>query len=283
MPLNYDAICNRVFDPEIKRYRAKDVVRIAEGFGAGLPGPLQKGDSPFLDLHRPIVLPMSAVALGDGEFWQQDQATGLDWKKIVHASESIKVHKPLHYEGDLLIKRRVVGVYDRGIKRGAVIDERQEICGLNGELFVTVDAQTVALADGGFGGVEPPRRKKISIPDREPDSAVEVLAPVGDRSIFSLKVALDIDNNRVRGEKQPEMLRGVGAFGLAGRAGLSEFCNNDPRRLRELAVKYAGPLYAGETLRVEFWRVSKSCAVFQAFAKERSELVLSSSYIEFSA
>ena len=71
------------------------------------------------------------------------------------------------------------------------------------------------------------------------------------------------------------MLRGVGCFGLAGRAVLALACGNAPQRLQRFGVRYAGPMLSGETLRVELCLLAECEAVFRIRSVERDAAVRS--------
>jgi acyl dehydratase len=78
------------------------------------------------------------------------------------------------------------------------------------------------------------------------------------------------------------MVRGVGCFGTAGRALLAMACDNRPSRLKKLGVRYAGPMFTGELLRVEMWHAGPGRALFRMRALERDAPVLDNCLVEFS-
>ena len=50
------------------------------------------------------------------------------------------------------------------------------------------------------------------------------------------------------------ILQGLGTFGVADHALLRSVCGYDPARLSEIAGRFSGPVFPGETLRTEIWR-----------------------------
>jgi hypothetical protein len=284
MPLDYEKIKNWPFKPVMRRYTRADVVRFARGFGAGLPGTLQQDDVRFLDPSGAVAMPMAAVALADGEFWQRDPEAGLSWQQMVHAAEAITMHRPLPAEGSVVVTRRNVEVYDRGVDKGAVVWEQQHLSDISGELLVTIDVTSVLRADGGFGGAAEgaPTPKRVPA-DRDPDLVLEVATPTCERPVFQLAVDLDIATSIPNARPGQRMLRGVGSFGLAGRAVLKLLCDNEPRRLRHLGVRYAGPMLTDETMRIEVWRTGTGSAAFRMHAVERDVPVLNHCHVQFDA
>src|SRR5690606_24137511 len=125
-----------------------------------------------------------------------------------------------------------------GAERGAMRVEEQVIAEKDGVPCVTSEVSLVLKRDAGFGG--PPEttpRAKLTPEDRAADASVDLNTPNPDDSAFSVTVALAVAQGAAEGQ---QMIRGVGCFGLAGRAALHLLCNNQPERLRKFSVRYAG-------------------------------------------
>lgn len=252
---------------------------MAKGFGAGRPGALEATDEPFLKGAQ--ALPMIAVALADGEFWQRNPDTGIDWRRIVHAEEGITLHRPMPPDGTVVITQRVADIYDRGADKGAVMQQKQFLHTPQGELLVTIDVTTVLKGDGGFGG-RPQVAQRVDLPqDRPADQALELRTPLDNEdAIFRLSRDIAVAADLPAGQS---MMRGLGCFGLAGRGVLSLTCANQPGRLQSLRVRYAGPMLTDETMRLELWHTAPGQAVFRMLAVERDALVLNHCQVAFAA
>jgi acyl dehydratase len=70
---------------------------------------------------------------------------------------------------------------------------------------------------------------------------------------------------------------------MAGRAVLKLLCHDDPNRLRVLNLRFAAPMYPGETLRIEVWHQSAGQACFRVLATQRNITILNNGYVEFDA
>ena len=70
-------------------------------------------------------------------------------------------------------------------------------------------------------------------------------------------------------------------YGLAARAILRQCAGNDPARLRSLDLRFAAPVFPGETLRTEIWRESPGVASYRASVVERDLVVLNNGYVEY--
>ena len=282
MTLNVDGIMNWPFVVEKRTYSIDDSANYAKGFGAGLPGALCEGDQYFLNAESDLALPMIAVPLADGEFWQQNPKTGIVWQQMVHAGEAITIHKPLPSSGNLILKQRVDKLLDRGAERGAVMLQKLTI-GDEQTDYVTIDVSVVLRANGGFGGEPDNRPREKWVPDDRPaDAQVDVLSPivnsVDEKSMFELNAGLAV---AAGGGENQRPLRGVCSFGLAGRAALHLLCNNQPERLKHLSVKYAGMMFTNETMRIEVWHLEPGRAALRMSAVEREQLVLNHCLVEF--
>jgi acyl dehydratase len=275
--LDYKKIKNWPIPPVTRAYTRADTVRFAKAIGAGLPGPLREGDQRFLSGGADLLaLPMMAVILNEGEMWTADPATGLDWTKTIHAEESIIMHRPLRNEDFLVSDSAVEEVYDKGLGKGALLYERRDLRARSGALVATVRTGTFLRADGGFGGCTTASPRAIRLPeDRPADRQIDLSTPtdldpqfrLGDHFVAAL-------TGNAPQLASVALLRGVCAFGLAGRAVLALACGNQPGRLRGLGLRYAGPVLAGETLRTEVWLEPGGRALFRVRALERNAAVV---------
>jgi acyl dehydratase len=277
--IDYQKLMQWPFKPVTRSYTRAGSAAFARGFGAGLPGALEQSDAPFLS--GDAALPMNAVALADGEFWQQDPASGIDWRNIVHAEECLTMHAPLPAEGRVVVTQRVTGIFDRGPDKGAVMQQRQLLSDAGGVPLATIDVTTMLQGDGGFGGA-PYAPARTELPrDRKPDATLELATPRdNDDAIFRLSKQIALAASLPAGQS---MMRGLGCFGLAGRAVLHLVCGDQPARLTRLSVRYAGPMLTGETVLAELWHTGPGRAVFRIKALEREALVVNNCLVEFTA
>jgi len=279
--LKYQTLMNWPFAASTRTYGRADSIRFAEGFGAGVDPDWQDVDSRFIDDSPALTsLPMSAVALADGEFWQQDPRSGIVWQQMVHAQESLRVHRPLPVEGSVVITQKIKDLFDRGPEKGALMVQQQLLSDEQGNPLISIEVTTVLRGNGGFGGQPQPFQRPDAIPDRSPDCTLEIRTPEGADTLFRLSADIAVAA-QAQADTQQYMLRGLGCFGLAGRGALRIACDNEPDRLRAIGVRYAGPMFTGETMRIDLWHVRSGYALFRMHACEREATVLSHGYIEF--
>jgi hypothetical protein len=279
VPIDYQKLMQWPFPALSRRYTRDDSIRFAKGFGAGVGEGMGPDDVPFL--AGSAALPMNAVALADGEFWQMRPETGIQWRQIVHAEESIVIHRPLSPEGVVVVTQNVDEIFDRGADRGAVMVQKQVLSSEEGIALVTISVTTILKGDGGFGG-KPYVPLKVPVPeDRAPDATIEIRTPRDDGdAVFRLSKEIAAASSVGAGKS---MMRGVGCFGIAGRGILKLVCGNDPVRLKKLMVRYVGPMFTDETMLIELWHLASGGAVFRMSAQERGALVLNNCVVEFEA
>lgn len=272
----------REFPELLKTYTSADTAAWARDFGAGLGGTLVHADRRFLDLSaEALPLPMIAVPLCDGRFWEQDAGSGIDWRKIVHAQEVITQHRPLPPTGSVRIRQRVVDIRDRGLEKGALMVQRQSLCDAAGVPYIDIEVTTVLRGNGGFGGPPEEAGRPSPLPDRAPDQTVDLRTPMPDGTRLCISAELSVASGIPGAVPTQRMIRGVGCFGLAGRALLALCCDNDPQRLRRFGVRYGGPMLTDETMLIEVWHVGEGIAKFRMHAIERDAVVVSSGSLEF--
>jgi hypothetical protein len=282
MAFDRDALLARRFPAEPRQWDAAQAIRWARDFGAGLQGELAAHDARFLDATQTHALPMIAVPLCDGEFWQMQPVTGIDWRRIVHAEEWLTLHRALPLAGEAVLTQRIVDIRDRGAEKGASMLQRLTLTEPGGAPYADIDVTTVLRGNGGFSGPPPDAARPAPLPDRTPDACIHIRTPSADGTSFCLSADLKVATGLTLQPGQ-RMLRGVGCFGLAGRAALALTCGNEPQRLRRFGVRYAGPMLSDETMRLELWHQGETQAVFRMRAVERDAAVLSHGTVGWAA
>lgn len=81
------------------------------------------------------------------------QGSGINYLMVVHGEQRVALHRPLPTSGTIISDKRVIGAFDKGAGKGAVIvtEKKIRLKGTN-EPLVTLVSSTFARGDGGFGG-----------------------------------------------------------------------------------------------------------------------------------
>ena len=203
---------------------------------------------------------------------------GWDYGKILHSEQRLQLYRPLPPAADLLINKRVVDVFDRGPKLGALfLLEAEGRLATDDTVLFTMGCTIVARGDGGFGGPKgkgiPPHRP----PHREPDLSCDIRTRPDQALLYRLtgdRNPLHADPARAAevGFERP-ILHGLCTFGVACKAVLKTICDYDYTLIRQFDARFSAPVMPGDTITTDMWQdgdvVSFSCTV-----KDRDAVVL---------
>jgi acyl dehydratase len=260
------------------RYTARDTMLYALGLGCG-SDPTDPDELRFVYEDGLLALPTMAVVLGGPGFWVRNEATGVDWRKILHGEQGLTLHRPLPAAGTVIGRTRVKEIIDKGPGKGALMfSERSILDKASGAPIATLSSTTVMRGDGGFGGPAGSPPAPHPLPKRAPDAALDIATLPQAALIYRLSgdmnpLHADSKVAAAAGFTRP-ILHGLCSFGIAGRAVLKLACGNDPARLTHMQVRFTAPAYPGETLRTEIWRDGAQVS-FRARVVERDATILS--------
>jgi acyl dehydratase len=278
MPLNYDYLISRRFEPATHTYTHKDTILYALGIGAD--------ELQYTYEKNLRAIPTMAAVLGPEDGWIQEPEARITFHKILHGEQRLTIHRPLPRQGTIRVISPIDAIYDKGPGKGALILLTRHISdALTGEPLADVGMTLVLRADGGFGGSSEGAPVPHPLPDdRPPDLALDLPTRPDQALIYRLSgdynpLHVDPDVAKAAGFERP-ILQGLCAYGVVCRAMLRLLCGNDPSRLRRLNVRFTSPLYSGESIRTEVWRQEPGRAVFRALAAERGVVIQNNGVVE---
>ena len=287
MAIDYQKLKNWPFQPIEHAYSAKDSILYALGLGFGAD-PTDRRQLDFVYEDGLKALPTMAVVLAYPGFWLKDPATGVDWKKVLHGEQGLKIHELLPAAGTVTGVTRIDALIDKGAGKGALLYSTREIRDkLSGKLLAEVSGCGFLRGDGGFGGPAATSPKPHAIPERAPDLSAEIRTLPQAALIYRLSgdfnpLHADPVVARAGGFEKP-ILHGLCTYGVAGHALLKLACEYDPSRLKRLDVRFTAPVYPGETIRTEVWREGDGRFAFRSLVTERNVVVLNNGYAELRA
>ncbi len=222
-------------------------------------------------------LPTMATVLATGPFWMQDPATGIDWKRLLHAEQRLELHHTLPAAGTVVGEHSVDAIFDKGADKGALLLlSRRLFDRATGDRLATVGSTVFLRGNGGFGGHSDAAPQPQPVPaDRPPDHVVEH----GTRPEQALLYRLSGDLNplhadpavaRAAGFDRP-ILHGLCSYGIAGLAVVNALCDGDAGRLTRLDLRFAHPVFPGETLVTEIWVIAAGRAALRVRAPGRDD------------
>jgi acyl dehydratase len=277
MPLDPNVLLNWPFEDIVTSYTERDAILYALGLGIGTD-PMDRRQLRFVYEKNFAPFPTYAVVLGYPGAWATDPRSGLNRQLIVHGEQALTLHRPLPPRATVRAKNKVVNLIDKGKEKGALVYlERTVTDDKTGEKLATALSVAFARGDGGFGGSPGPVRETHPIPPRGADKVVEIPTSPQQALLYRLNgdwnpLHADPDFAEKAGFPRP-ILHGLCTYGIAARAVLSAFADDDPAALRSIETRFSAPVYPGEPVAVELWRDGKTVS-FRAFVRERKAKVL---------
>ena len=274
--------------PVTQAYTERDAIVYALGVGAGMVDL----DSDLRYLYEGAsgglrVLPSMAVVLATGPFWMQDPSTGIDWRRILHGEQTLRLHRPLPPAARVVGEQRIEKLVDKGAGKGALmLLSRSLHDAATGDLLATIGSTVFMRGDGGFGGSPEGAPRPHPVPDdRPPDMALDLPTRADQAALYRLSgdlnpLHIDPAIATAAGFERP-ILHGLCSYGVAARAVLALLCDNDAARLARLDVRFASPVFPGETVRTEVWREGAGRASWRACVAGNGRVVLDHGLAEF--
>ena len=277
MPIDYDKIKNWPF-PEIEQtYTAKDSMLYALGLGFG-HDPMDEAELQFVYEKNLRAVPTMPVVMSHPGFWMQNPETGIDWVKIVHGEQALRIHGSIPVSGTVIGRMRVKAIVDKGKEKGALVySERSIVEKASGAVLATLDQVTFCRGDGGVGKSDPAPPPPPVVPEGKPEASCDLPTLPQAALIYRLcadpnPLHADPSVAKAAGFPRP-ILHGLCTYGVAGHAVLKMFCGYDPAKLTALSVRFSAPVFPGETIRTEMWRKNDT-VLFRSRVLERNIVVL---------
>lgn len=203
-----------------------------------------------------------------------------DPNMILHGEQSIEIVEPLPLEGDFDFKTKILGVYDKG--KGMLMQQESLLVG-SGKVYAKMVSGVFVRGLGGFGGEKQPKEVVYEPPKRNPDAVVESSTSPHQAMVYRLSGdynPLHADPNVAKKVGFPgPILHGLCSFGIATSSVLKQFGASNPALFKSVKVRFASPVFPGETLVTEMWKEG-SKIIFQTKVKERNIVVLSNCVVE---
>lgn len=251
-----------------QRFTRRDTILYALGIGAE--------ELPFVYEDRLQALPTMATILGNPGFFWQDPPFGVDWRRIVHGEIGVELYAPLPVEGEAVGLTSFGPIFDKGADKGAIVYQTRRVL-VSGETVATIRSASFLRGDGGFGGSAEGQPAPQAIPDRPCDHVCILPTATNQALLYRLSgdpnpLHVDPAAAQASGFDRP-ILHGLATFGFAGRALLAALADNQPDRILAIEGRFSAPVYPGETIETEIWRLDDEVAAFRSRARERGVIV----------
>ncbi|MFY3603860.1 MaoC/PaaZ C-terminal domain-containing protein [Achromobacter xylosoxidans] len=278
MPLDYATVKHWRFDDVRQHYDDKDTMLYALGIGLG-QDPEDTRQLRYVYEKDLRAFPTMSVVLGYPGFWMSDPRAGIDWVRLVHGEQRLAVHAPLPTSGTVIGRSRVTHVIDKGADKGAIVVAERTLHDSAGTHLATLRQSTFCRGDGGFGQGDASPEPLPAAPQGEPEHRCELRIPPQAALLYRLNadrnpLHADPEVAHQAGYPRP-ILHGLCSYGVAAHALVKTWCDYDASRLTRLDARFSAPVYPGETLQCDMWRMPDGQIRFIARAVERDIIVMS--------
>jgi acyl dehydratase len=264
-------------EPFTFEYDWKTVVLYALGIGA------TRDELDFLYEGRgPRVFPTFAVVPSYAPVAALFGTTRCDMTRLVHGSQTIRLHRAIPPEAKLDTVGTVKGIYDMKKLAQVVLTTRTT---LKGELCFETEWSLLVRDAGGFGGERPPKSEAPRVPDRAPDFSLETKTSPEQALLYRLSGDLnplhaDPAFASAAGFSDGPILHGLCSYGIVGRALVKAACDGDERRLTAFGAQFRRPVWPGETLRTTGYVLESGRIALEAFAGDKPDPVITTAWAD---
>jgi acyl dehydratase len=262
-------ILDRVEGPWRKSWTADDALRYAVGVGGDEPAFATENSEGVTQQ----ALPTMALALT--HFTEPEQVFGdVDTSLILHAGQSLVLHRPLPVAGTVEVTRRVTDIFDKG--SGALVVSRVDaVDAETNEPSFSATSSAFLRGEGGFGGERGPS-SRIATPGREPDAVSRFVTAANQALIYRLSG----DRNPLhsdpvfaaRGGLARPILHGLCTYGITCRLLIGEFLGGDAHRVAGMSGRFTAPVVPGDELVVSAWRAATALS-FRTTTGDRTVVI----------
>jgi len=276
MPINYDELMQAKSTGIASKYSDRETMLYALGIGF-MRDPMNADELPFCYENGLKTVPTMATVIGWGQGGTMARS-GINYLMVVHGEQRLTMHKPLPIAAEVVSDERVLGVFDKGKDKGAVIvTERAMREKTSGDKLCTLVSTTFARGDGGFGGPKDGAPEPHQLPTRAPDLTHACDTRADQAFIYALSgdrnpLHRDPSVAKMAGFPRP-ILHGLCSYGTACRAVISTVCKYDPAKITGFDVRFSAPVFPGETIVTEMW-VDGQIVSFRCKLKERDVVVI---------
>jgi 3-hydroxyacyl-CoA dehydrogenase/3a,7a,12a-trihydroxy-5b-cholest-24-enoyl-CoA hydratase len=273
MPIDKSVI-GKEFEATRAEWSEKDVILYALGLGVGV------GDSPtdpkvlqYTYENGLKVIPTFGVVPTFSALAGAMGIPGFDVNPmmILHGEQYLEVlADEIPTRAKVVNTARITHIYDKG--KGALVIVETVTKSESGAPIFRNEYSIFVRGEGGFGGESgpPPGNEP---PSRAPDASVAYQTLPSQAIIYRLSgdynpLHIDPQMAAIGGFDRP-ILHGLCTFGNMGRAVVEAMCDNDPRKFRSIKVRFAAPVFPGETIVTDMWKESKTDVIVRARVKER--------------
>ncbi|KAG8130802.1 hypothetical protein E2320_017384 [Naja naja] len=241
---------------------------------------LFEGSEKFCCLPTFAVIP-AQVSMIDGSMLNIP-GFDFDLTRALHGEQYLELYKPLPTSGKLTSQSTIADILDKGSGALLLLDVhtyhgKDLLCYNQFSVFV--------VGAGGFGGKRSSEKAKVTVeaPKRPPDAVITDATTVDQAALYRLSgdwnplhIAPEF---AVLGGFQKPILHGLCTLGFAARHVLKHFANNDVTKFKAVKIRFAKPVFPGQTLQTEMWKEGNRIHI-QTKVKETGDFAIVGAYVD---
>ena len=276
MPIDYDKLMATPATTNEGSYTDRETMLYALGVGF-MRDPMNEAELPYAYEKDLKTVPTMATVINWGGAGSAIRDSGINYLMVVHGEQKLTLHQPLPPVAEFTAENKVIGAWDKGKDKGAILVSQSNLKLKSGEPLVTLTSTTFARGDGGFGGPTDGAPEPHTVPTRAPDMTVEADTRADQAFIYALSgdrnpLHRDPEIAKVAGFPRP-IIHGLCTYGTACRAILQHVCDYDHTKITGFDVRFSAPVFPGETILVDIWR-DDPVVSFECRLKERDVTVI---------
>jgi acyl dehydratase len=259
MPIKYDEVMALKNIGQKYSWTDREVMLYAVGIGMGAD-PMDEKELSFVKegYYTPRELKVVPTYASVAAWGSGPGHIDVNRVMVVDGERDITFHKPMPVKADITADSRVLGVFDKGKDKGAVIRRETILRDEGGAPLATLVASQFARGDGGFGGPSEGQPEPHKIPDRKPDMTVDISTRPDQALLYRLcgdRNPLHSDPEFAkRGGFDRPILHGMCTYGLSCRAVLQTYADYDPGAFKQHVTRFSSPVFPGETVSFDLWK-----------------------------
>jgi acyl dehydratase len=252
----------------------RETMLYALGIGLGAD-PMNEKELPYVFERNLTAVPTMASVVAWGA---QPGRMDINFMMVVDGERTITFHKPMPGTGNITVESRVLGVWDKGAGKGAVISTETVLRDkASGDKLATLVGSLFARGDGGFGGPSEGQPEPHQVPKRAADMSVDIPTLPSQALIYRLSgdrnpLHADPEFAKMAGFPRP-ILHGMCTYGITCRAVLQTYANYDASKFKSHGARFSAPVFPGETITVDLWK-DGNIVSFEARVKSRNVTVI---------
>ncbi len=175
MPINYEQAMALRNSGQKYAWTDREVMLYAVGIGMGAD-PMDEKELAFVNegYFTPRELKVVPTYASVAAWGAQAGVIDINRVMVVDGERDITFHKALPVKADITCDSSILGIFDKGKDKGAVILRQNVLKDEKGDRLATIVASTFARGDGGFGGPSEGQPEPHAIPTRAPDMSVDI-------------------------------------------------------------------------------------------------------------